>query len=301
MDNIDIKPGQKVLLVWGGQSSENIQDIVQSLTNQVGESGSIHVEHVERLTQSSHPNSVFDVAVCGLHQPGVIQQDMDRLGEICRILKPVGKLYIRDAVSDNASGTVQTTDKMVSTLKLSGFVNLSAPVSLPLSDDDKAALQNLSSDNGLSLVQITAEKPHYEVGSTTQLKLSFANKPKAVDASVAKVWSLSADDVMDDEVELVDDDALLEQDDLKKPDPASLRADCGANPKKKKACKNCTCGLAEELEEGAEITPKPVTSACGNCYLGDAFRCASCPYLGMPAFKPGEKVGLSDRQLKADA
>lgn len=51
MDNIDIKPGQKVLLVWGGQSSENIQDIVQSLTNQVGESGSIHVEHVERLTQ----------------------------------------------------------------------------------------------------------------------------------------------------------------------------------------------------------------------------------------------------------
>lgn len=47
----------------------------------------------------------------------------------------------------------------------------------------------------------------------------------AVDASVAKVWSLSADDVMDDEVELVDDDALLEQDDLKKPDPASLRGE----------------------------------------------------------------------------
>jgi len=37
----------------------------------------------------------------------------------------------------------------------------------------------------------------------------------------------------------VDSDALLDADDLKKPDPSSLKASCGDDSnKKKKACKN---------------------------------------------------------------
>ena len=44
---------------------------------------------------------------------------------------------------------------------------------------------------------------------------------------------------------------------------------------KRKACKDCSCGLAEDLAGGKAITTKSVNSSCGSCYLGDAFRCAS--------------------------
>merc|ERR1712187_466136 len=99
--------------------------------------------------------------------------------------------------------------------------------------------------------------------------------------------------------EVIDEDALLG--DVPKP-VGKGKSDCGSAPK---ACANCSCGR-KELEDkvGAEEAKKRLEqgkerSACGSCYLGDAFRCDGCPYKGLPAFKPGSgqlgvKVDVAD-------
>lgn len=73
--------------------------------------------------------------------------------------------------------------------------------------------------------QFSAKKPNYEVGAAMPLKLSFAPKQQqeAPANNAAEVWALSANDVLDDDVDLIDSDELLDDFDLKKPDPASLR------------------------------------------------------------------------------
>lgn len=56
-------------------------------------------------------------------------------------------------------------------------------------------------------------------------------------------------------------------------------AACGPGTGKKKACKNCTCGLAEELDaekSGVKLKSKTVTSACGSVSV---LHCANLIYM----------------------
>lgn len=98
-----------------------------------------------------------------------------------------------------------------------------------------------------------------------------------------------------------EDSLLLDEDKAKQNTEACGDGNSASKTTKKRACKNCTCGLAEkEATSGKVDTNMASKSSCGNCSLGDAFRCAGCPYRGLPAFKPGDKITLPNDFLADD-
>ncbi|XP_057461159.1 anamorsin homolog isoform X2 [Actinidia eriantha] len=197
-------------------------------------------------------------------------------GEISRVLKPGGIVLLHQS-SEFAAGE-KITSPLERKLLVAGFLDVQAfPV--------KSVLQS----DVVQSAGIKARKPSWQLGSSFALK----KKPTKI---LPKVQ-------IDDDMDLIDEDSLLTEEDLKKPQ-LPLAGDCEVGSTRK-ACKNCTCGRAEAEEkvQKLELTMDQMNnpqSACGSCGLGDAFRCGTCPYRGLAPFKLGEKVALSGNFLAAD-
>lgn len=143
-------------------------------------------------------------------------------------------------------------------------------------------------------------------------------EPQAVKPPPAGVgFSDDLDDIPEYESgdELIDEDDLFDDNDLAR--DIQQPPECAPQPgKRRRACKDCTCGLAERLQQQDDARRKKAdaglatlklastdlsevdytvagkTGSCNSCSLGDAFRCADCPYIGLPAFRPGEEVKI---------
>ncbi|THC94108.1 hypothetical protein EYZ11_006397 [Aspergillus tanneri] len=123
--------------------------------------------------------------------------------------------------------------------------------------------------------------------------------------------------------ELIDEDTLLSEDDMKRPLQIPSNCQPETAKKRRRPCKDCTCGLAEKLEkedqerqaqatkdlsilklqaddlnDELDFTVQGKTGSCNSCSLGDAFRCSTCPYIGLPPFKPGEEVKIMNDMIQ---
>ncbi|KAF2653372.1 DUF689-domain-containing protein [Lophiostoma macrostomum CBS 122681] len=166
------------------------------------------------------------------------------------------------------------------------------------------------------------------VNADGSVPLNLNGKRKSPEpAKPVGVGFVDFSDDFDDPIITGEDDELIDEDDLITEEdrlgaivqPPECRPKAG---KRRRACKDCTCGLKEKIEaedaakrstadsalntmklgvddlDEVDFTVQGKVGSCGNCALGDAFRCDGCPYIGLPAFKPGEEVRLLNNDIQ---
>jgi len=254
--------------------------------NQVNILASTHGYTQVNLTVATNSGNITEQQIAGQFLDAIlstgpsVHHSVQLLGTIAKALHPGGQLTIIE------SGT--SVEDLCKRLLLSGLPGATPSSS---SNDIAAAVQ--------------ATKPTWDTGVRAAISLK-KKTPKA-----ETTWKISLNDNNDGDKddELVDEDALLtEEDHAQRPtitaDNAAAADDCEVGASGKKACKNCTCGRAEgkmeEVKLTREMLENPKTGGCGSCGLGDAFRCAGCPYKGLPSFEEGKPIQLPPDFLAID-
>jgi anamorsin len=245
--------------------------------------------------------------------------------EIYGALRPGGILRSQDGLFGNVSGA-DKTEAILAGLLLSPYGDGM------IKPDDVGA-------TGVVLLKRGAKRAAEGMNGFGSVSLNGTDNTSHAVTGVGFVdFTDDLDALVSGEGDLIDEDDLLTEEDLKEgivqreylivklyikmtnePAAPECRPKAG---KRRRACKDCSCGLKEKLEtEDAEqrskadkvlntlqlrndelaeldFTVQGKVGSCGNCALGDAFRCAGCPYLGFQAWKPGEEVRLFNDDIQ---
>jgi len=294
---------------------------------------------------SSHP-SALDTALEGHNRTHTDIQMLDRLSAGLVTLPTATYdviLLLTDVEQSNSPLLTRSiAAKVFDALKPGGIIKSQDGTFGTVNGPDKteAILAGLTkNENGDGMVKPTAEDGTgvvmLKLGTKRTVNgkiaggavpLRGAVQPTTSNAPAATVGFVDFGDDLD-EIVTGEDDELIDEDDLLTEEdkiqgivqPPECRPKTG---KRKRACKDCTCGLKEKLEaedtekrakadqalntmqlkddDLAEVdfTVQGKVGSCGNCALGDAFRCDGCPYVGLPPFKPGEEVRLYNDDIQ---
>ena len=249
----------------------------------------------------SLPESMYDVIniLCdadGSRRESQHLLNREMLALLVKTLKNGGHLRSQDGTFGAVDGPEKNEAILAGLSPQSGLgfvkLDLTAQVSIPLMFGKK---MTDGSTNGTSV--------------SAPLNSKRKSTEEAIPAGVG--FDNGTDDFSDDE--LIDEDALMDEDDLKR--PLKIRqylmiimlsentdrrpaAECKPKAKRRRACKDCTCGLAQKLEaedrakrdnadkalnamkleadELAEVdfTVPGKVGSCGNCSLGGKQGCS---------------------------
>jgi len=158
-----------------------------------------------------------------------------------------------------------------------------------------------------------------DAGSSEPSGFSLRALKPSDSAHFGKVFQLQDATVA---TEYIDDEELISSTELSRAQNSEQAngktSGCGTSGvalANRQPCANCTCGRRDQQDaavnggsfsentaksDPAGKTPTMETGSCNSCHLGDAFRCASCPYLGLPPFKPGAPLKIDAKLLEGD-
>lgn len=293
------------------------------------------------------PASTYDVVLLLTDADGTTRESHKLLGrdimtQLVSALKAGGLLKSQDGVFGSTGGA-EKTEAILAGL-VGGPDGMMKPeqvesVSIPLKLRKKAngVTNGVNGSNGVNGINGTngtvngingTNGTNGMNGTNGTVSLNLNGKRKEPEPSVpVGVGFVDFSDDLDDLIITGEDDELIDEDDLITEEdrlgaivqPPECRPKAG---KRRRACKDCTCGLKEKIdaEDAAkranadkalntlklgeddlaevDFTVQGKVGSCGNCALGDAFRCDGCPYIGLPAFKPGEEVRLLNNDIQ---